>query len=286
MPSLDEHQSLNTVKVLLMGDTGAGKTGSLVSLAAAGYNLRILDFDNGLDILRNVARDPKYPKGMLNNIRFVTLTDKMKSFGGKAVPVKATVFSRAMDMCDKWIERGPAPPRVEGQPAEKGAILCDLGPITTWTDQDVLVIDSLTFLSNAALQFAMQMDAKLGQRPEQQHWYQAQTLIEGFLQMIYDENVKCNVVMLAHIAYQGEENMPQKGFPNSAGKALGPKIGRYFNSAIMAKTIGSGASERRVLSTKSTSIVELKTSAPRNVKETYPIETGLAEFFKDIRGAK
>ena len=52
MPSLDQHQSNDFVKLLLIGDSKAGKTGSLISLVKAGYKLRILDLDNLLDVLK------------------------------------------------------------------------------------------------------------------------------------------------------------------------------------------------------------------------------------------
>ena len=52
MTSLAKHPSNDLVKLLLIGDAKSGKTGSLVSLVQAGYKLRILDFDNLLDILK------------------------------------------------------------------------------------------------------------------------------------------------------------------------------------------------------------------------------------------
>src|SRR5262252_9685406 len=55
MPGLEDHQSNDFVKMLLIGDAQAGKTGSLVSLVKAGYRLRILDFDNKLDVLSTTS---------------------------------------------------------------------------------------------------------------------------------------------------------------------------------------------------------------------------------------
>jgi hypothetical protein len=86
------------------------------------------------------------------------------------------------------------------------------------------------------------------------------------------------------VTYIGKEGEMQRGYPASLGKALSPKIGRYFNSCLQAKTIGSGSSARRVLSTVSTPLIELKTSAPLSVKAEYPLATGLADYFKDVRG--
>jgi hypothetical protein len=77
MPNLANHQSSNFTKLLLIGDSGSGKTGSLTSLVAAGYKLRIWDFDNGLDPLVQHVRRTAPDK--LGNIEYHTLRDRKKS---------------------------------------------------------------------------------------------------------------------------------------------------------------------------------------------------------------
>ena len=51
MAKLSAHKESKPFKGMIIGDSGSGKTGSLASLAAAGYKLVIMDFDSGLDIL-------------------------------------------------------------------------------------------------------------------------------------------------------------------------------------------------------------------------------------------
>lgn len=269
MPNILSHQSAQTTKLLLIGDSGAGKTGSLISLADAGYNLRILDFDNGADLIANILRDGKsdYKPECAKNIEFETLTDPMKiGPAGKLIPGRATVWQRAMKLLDNW--------KTE---------TADLGPISSWTAQDVLAIDSLTMLSTAALNHVLAMNNSFGKMVEQSHWYAAQQLVEGLLQMLYDVNVKCNVVITSHITFIGDENN-LRGYPNTLGKALPPKVGRYFNTTLLAKTQGQGSAERRKIFTRTSGIVELKNTAPTRVKPDYPIETGLADYFRDVRG--
>jgi hypothetical protein len=266
--------------MLLIGDSGSGKTGALASLADAGYNLRILDLDNGIDILANIIKDPKspYKKESLDRVFYETVTDKMKNVNGKLMPAKATVWQRSMKLLDNWKTEEQDP-----QDATKKITTSDFGPITTWTPKDVLVLDSLTFLSTAALNLQLSMNSRLGQAPQQQDWYAGQQMIEGMLQMLYDEEVKCNVIVNCHITFIGDDNV-QHGYPASLGKALPPKIGRYFNSMIMAKTTGSGANQKHKISTLSSPLVELKNTNPLRVKADYPLEFGLAEYFRDIRG--
>jgi hypothetical protein len=269
MPNLSDHQSSETTKLLLIGDNGSGKSGALASLASAGYNLRILDLDNGLDILKNVLRDPKagYASDSISRVVYETLTDKMKASGGKLVPSQATVWQRAIKLLDNW--------KTESH---------SLGPLVSWTPKDVLVIDSLTMLSNAAMNFVLSMNARLGQQPHQSDWYVGQQMIESLLQMLLDENVRCNVVMNCHITFIGEENGPVRGYPASLGKALPPKIGSYFNTILMAQAVGQGANAKQKILTRTQGMIGLKTSAPGLVASEYPIETGLAEYFKAIRG--
>lgn len=268
MPSLSEHKSANSTKLLFIGDSGSGKTGALASLAQAGYNLRIIDLDSGLDVLANLLRDPRGPYGQeaLSRVEYETITDPMKLSGQKLVPSSAKSWQRACQLLVNW-----------DTPSAK------LGPLVSWGPQDVLVIDSLTMLSNAALQFVLSMNARLGQQPHQSDWYTGQQMIESLLQMLYDDGVACNVIVISHITYIGEENGPVHGYPNTLGRALPPKVGRYFNSCLMARTTGTGTNMKRKILTTNSGVVELKNTAPLRVKAEYPLESGLADYFRDVR---
>lgn len=269
MTKLSSHQSGTTTKLLLLGDSGSGKTGALASLAAAGYDLWFIDVDNGLDILKNALMDPRssYPRDALDRVHYVTVTDPMKQSGGKLIPVKASTWTKVSKILSGDEPWGDEPKR----------------RAVDMTEKDVLVIDSLTFLSKAALAFNLSMNARLGQKPFQSDWYDGQLAVESLLEMLYDEAIKCNVVVISHITYIGEENSTQTGYPATLGKALSPKVGRYFNSILQAKTVGYGANQKRVILTNTSNMVELKNSNPWGVKKEYPLETGLADFFRDVR---
>lgn len=269
MTSIRDHQSAQTTKMLIIGDNGSGKTGALCSLAAAGYNVRVIDLDNGLDLVKNLlmSSDSPYPSDTANRFEFETITDQMKNINGRLVPRSTTVWNRAVGLLNNW--------KTES---------ADFGPITTWGPKDVLVIDSLTHLANGALNFILSMNARLGQQAHQSDWWGGQQLLESMLQMLYDKGVGCNVIINCHIVYIERDNQPEKGYPASLGKALSPKIGSYFNNVIMAKTTGSGASTKHKLLTQGTALVELKNTAPLRLRPDYPIETGLAEIFAALRG--
>lgn len=272
MPKLGDHQSKTTTKMLLVGDSGSGKTGALASLAAAGYNLRILDLDNGLDVLNNLLTDPnsqyfKQDPKAAERVDFVTVTDKMKNVNGRLVPATATAWTRAVKLLMDW---------TDGEQK--------LGPITTWGQKDILVIDSLTMLSTAALNMILSMNGRLGQRPHQSDWGDGQQLVEGLLQMLYDEGVQCNVIVCCHITFIGEDGGPIRGYPNTLGKALPPKVGRYFNTALMARTVGQGTMQKRKILTNTSGVIELKNTAPLRVQAEYDLSDGLAKYFEAVRG--
>jgi len=254
--------------MLLVGDSGSGKSGALASLANAGYNVRVLDLDNGLDVLKNVLMAPgsKYKPDAIDRVSFETITDPMRNVNGRLIPSKASVWQRTVGMLSSW-KSGDE----------------DLGPVASWGPNDVLVLDSLTMLSTGALNFVLSVNARLGQQPHQSDWYTGQQMIESLLQMLYDDGIKCNVIVNCHITYIGEENAPQRGYPNTLGKALPPKVGRYFNTVLMAATVGSGTNAKRKILTQTSNVIELKNTNPLAVKPSYDIETGLAEYFAAVR---
>ena len=80
MPSLSSlTSSAAPVKLLLLGQSGAGKSGSLASLAAAGYRLRILAYDDGLSVLASHLR-ATCPEA-IENVSAVLLSDSISQKG-------------------------------------------------------------------------------------------------------------------------------------------------------------------------------------------------------------
>jgi AAA domain len=286
MPSFDMHTSHNSTKMLIIGNPGAGKTGSTVSLIKAGYNLRYLDFDNGLDIIGNILKKEPNAAELLKNVYYETCADKLTAQGGKLLPVgMPTAFSGAMDLLTHWKKKE----RTVG-----GVLLpaYDLGKVSSWGPKDVLVIDSLTHMSNAAMRYVLAINGKSGEQPSQPNWGQAMALVEDTLALLYSTEISCNVIMLAHVAFEGagEEGATSIGYPNTLGRKLPPKVGSYFNTVILAKSTGTGTNTRHQLITKSESdargVIELKTSDPHNIPHKLPIESGLADIFKILHGGK
>lgn len=264
MPSLASHQSSATTKMLLIGDSGSGKTGALTSLVEAGYKLRILDFDNGLDSL--VAQVNQRCKEKMNNVDFFSLRDKLKSSPtGPILDGMPTAFTRAVNLLDRWKYDD-----------------VDLGKSSDWGDDVVVVIDSLTFLSEAAFNWATAMNPTAKDR--RQIYGAAQEAVENVISLMTSSNMKPNVIIIAHIKYMDRPDGTQKGYPTSIGNALSPKIPAFFNNVVLCETQGFGQSLKRILRVQTTALVDTKSPASFKLPPTLPIESGLADFFKASKG--
>ena len=259
MPSLADHHSSSVVKLLNIGESGSGKTGALASLAAAGYNLYVLDYDNGLDIVANVL---KGKREALARVKYETLRDTIHAVNGTP-KVKSPVHAYK----------------------DAGKTLAAWGA-DAFTPADVLVIDTLTSFSGAAFNEALALAGRLNQRPQLTDYGWMADSVLTFIDMITGPEFNCHVVLNTHIRYLTAEGDAElmKGLPNSKGQEVTRNISKYFNTITLTRTKGSGPAAKRVISTQPQGIIEVKTSNPIGVKPEYGIETGLAELFRDILG--
>lgn len=260
MPSLAEHPSSTVVKALIVGDSGVGKTGGLASLVDAGYKLRILDFEAGLDPLAGYVKD----RSKLGNVSYHTLKDEFQILGSNVAIKRAPSFQTAMKLLNDW----------------DGA-----GPVQKWEEPEntILVIDALSSMSRACFNMVLQANNALGPQgtkggPEIGHWGAAMENIEKFLGQITNPTlVPCHLIVLTHITYQEREGEGLvKAFPEALGSKLNPKIARYFNNMISLSVTGG----ERSYKTKRDGLITCKTS--RAIQDKYKIESGLADIFRDL----
>lgn len=267
MPSLAKHQSNDYTKLLLIGDAKSGKTGSLVSLVKAGYKLRILDFDNLLDILKGLV-EKECPE-MLGNVEFRTLRDKRKSTAlGPVIDGKATAFINGMKMLDHW------------KYTEDG-VETDLGKPSEWGPDCILVIDSLSRLCDAAYDFREPLTpvGKGGEKDGRATYGDAQDAVESMLAQLTSKSFATNLIVVAHVLYMDMPDGTKKGFPQGVGQKLSPKIPQYFPSVVLYENKAG----KRTIRTNSSPLVDLANPKPFAMSPSYPIETGLADFFGVLR---
>jgi len=251
MPSFKDHPVSSVTRMLLVGDPGAGKTASLATLANAGYNLRILDFDNGLDILSHYLE-----ADAMDRVHYATLRDNLTN---------ATAFHKALRLLSHWKNDTE-----------------DFGKIKDWTEKDVLVIDSMTFMSAAAMHQALAFNGKkLTEQPSMPEWGEARRNVEYVLDYLTGEEVKCNVVCTAHILYTSDDNAG-KGLPFTLTKNLSSNVGRYFNT-VARLDVKPGKDGKRVIRTTSDFRMDLKSPAPDALASE--VEPDLAKLFEVIQAS-
>lgn len=260
MPKLDQHHSGKFTKLLYLGDSGTGKTGSLVSLVAAGYKLHVLDYDNGLDVLKEFAKRDCPDK--LQNVDYITLRDQYKA--GPTGPMVAGVpkaLVNTIKYLNKWDD--------ETVPSE-------------WGDNHILVVDSLTGLGKAAFEWAKGMNP--GAKEPRQWYHTAQQAVDNVLSLLTSEGFRANVVIIAHVQFiENKIDGTIRGYANTIGKALGPMVPTYFNTMVLARSSGQGASVKRTIVTGPTTMIDLKNPAPFKVDLELPLGTGLATLFNKLK---
>ncbi len=257
MPTLDNHQSDDYTKLIYIGDSSTGKTGSLVSLLEAGYKFKIIDMDNGLETMKIYARAAQAD---LSGVEFETFRDEYRSTS--------------------------AGPLIKGQPK---AFTNALGKMTEWSEQAIanpdpkliFVLDSLSAYGRAAFEWAKGMNPTA--KDPRQWFYSAQQAVESTIALITGESFKMNAILISHINYKEVTEGVTKGHVNAIGSALGPVIPRYFNTLLLAEVSGAGKNVKRKIKTLPTGIIDLKIPSPQAEAE-YPLETGLASIFELLRG--
>lgn len=277
------------IKLINIGDTGSGKTGAICSLAAAGYKVVIDDLDNGVEVLKDILTAPAFgyaPAARLN-IKWKTITEPMRVVGGQIVPKAATVWQRTVDSLGnfKMFKELNAAGEIVENPGT-------LGAIDTWGEDTVYVLDTLSTLGTAANNFNLMMNGNLGKKrtsmEEMRDIGAAQTQLDKFLQLIFDESIKCNVILNTHVIFAKEDGSNiepgyeglRYAFPAAIGKALSPKMGKYFNHMLLTKK--EGLTSR--IYTRGLPNVGLKSGAPSKVAASYDAKDGLAKYFEAIQG--
>lgn len=263
MAKLSNHQSNEFTKCLIIGDSKAGKTGLLASLVKAGYKLRVLDYDNGLDVLKMfVLRDCP---DKIDNVEFRTIRDKIKMGAtGPIVDGKPMAYSEGLKMMGHW------------RYTEHDGTSVDLGIPAQWGPDCILVLDSLSRFSDAAYDWC----APLNTNPDKRSvFYDAQGAVIDAMSLLTGDNFRSNVIVIAHIRYIAQQDGSIKGFPQSVGQAICTEIPQFFNTYV--RVINKGG--KRTLQTTSDRLIDLANPKPFEVAPEYPIETGLADFFSVLR---
>lgn len=294
MPSFSDYPAQKGKKILYLGHSGAGKTGSLCALAAAGYRVRILDLDNKAEVIRGFVSGKPGPSSnsiylkefpglwtaeqaatTASRISYIPCAEAYSIIGTKTVP-QGSAWPTANRLLTDWRDGDDRP-----------------GALEKWTSNDVLVIDSFSRFCEAAMNYHLVLNNRAAEGPrvgnrDSNDYSATYKMITDFLNLLKCSQIQCHVIVIGHIVFM-EEAGPQvtatkvsKGYAQVFGRALiSPTVSQYFPHVIRAKSVGSEPSVRRTIVTNNDENVELITPAPLQVKREYSLDTGLAQYFKD-----
>ncbi len=247
------------LRMLLIGNSGAGKTGSLISLLRAGYTIRMLDMDNNCDSLIELCKHEN--PSLLEKLDVVSLRDKFRASQTMGVEVagQPRAFVDMLKLLNKW---------------DDGSVPAE------WGRDTVFVIDTLNSVGRAAFHWAKGMNPT-SKDPRQ--WYAAgQDTLKTLLEMVTSPDFHPHVIVTSHIDLVEMPDGTVQGFASSLGKALGPQIAKTFPSLILCEKKGAGKNVRRTISTVPTALLDLKNPKPFALEDSYPLDTGMATIFEKL----
>lgn len=251
MAKFENYPAVQRGVIMLCGDSGAGKTSALATLANAGYNLRVMDLDNKLGVMRkHLTAD--------GAARTSVMTFK------DALNEKATAYKRFKEVIyNGWKDEDE-----------------DLGKLETWGPQDVLAIDSATFLGEIIKHEALAMDGKRNfEKLSQAHWYDAILQVQNLFDFLTSDWFKHHLVMTALPLLVEDEAGVSKYYPNVVTKNFSAQCGKFFDNVVRIQSKRDGS---RVIRTGGDNRMELKV----NGEFPLEIEADLAALLEGIAEVK
>lgn len=220
--------------VLLMGGAGSGKTYSLTTLAEAGLEVFVIVTEPvGLDTLIDTA----VKKNLLNKFHWHQIAPSRQGGFGDMLK-SANLIS--MSTYESLAKMAPSGDRKSAQWIKLLQQLSnfhdqrttlDFGPVDKFSDNSVLVIDSLSGLN------LMAMDLVIGDKStaHQGEWGVAMGLLEKLLNSLTSQ-LKCSFVLTAHLEKETNELTGATQIMASAlGRKLAPKLPRFFSEVVMTQ---------------------------------------------------
>lgn len=285
------------LKIAYLGHSGAGKTGSLASLLSSGYHLHHLDLDNKATILDDyisnlrspyLQASPKglwktqTPEELASRYSRLTITEGYNIQGVNVVP-RGDSYQKILNTLNNWVDGDHRP-----------------GNVSKWPQNYILVVDSFSRFCEAARNFHLALNGRLLQgmkagTSDDNDYAAVYRYILNFCQLLKMDELQCHVILICHIVEMSQRQMPRtddkspiparyvRGFPQVFGNAMiSPQITQHFNTVLRAKSTQPPNSKHVIITTNDDD-VETITTHPLRVKQEYPLETGLAEYFRDVQ---
>lgn len=278
----DKLKGTTPYRAFHIGLPGSAKTGSLAALANVGYKLRVLDVGGNPESLLEYVDERALP-----NIDIVTLTDKMRN-GDKYVETVGIpeAFNNMCHMLAEWKYK------------EEDGTEVNLGKSKDWGRDTIVVIDDGTGLAKAIFRRAMKMNNKTPSNVTSSVWGHAVADYNNFISMLRDKehhliiNVHQQMLGPQDFLAQGDDEkvkekkleaiahdlIPTRWYPIAVTKPQAQNVHGQLPIMLHFEKTTKLGKEVRLIETQAGMDIDVKIPG-KNLKSTYPIETGLADIF-------
>jgi hypothetical protein len=221
--NLDEYDEVKRTKIMVYGEPKAGKTALVGKLAEAGFKLHWFDLENGVKTLRN---EEMLAKEFRKNVSVYNIPDHKdlpigldalrKLFkGGK----RKYCYLHGVDQC----------PLCKKTPGLKWSDEID---INEFTDNDILVIDSWTQVSQSAYNKVVAASVRKDEEYKAtfDDWRMQGSYLDEVLSKIQVSNI--NICVISHEMDVEKSESKEKIVPLGGTRNFSKSVGKYFDEVI------------------------------------------------------
>lgn len=219
--NLTEYNESTCVKVIVFGPPKSGKTALLAQLATAGFKLHVCDLEQGIKTLLNPGiLDPKFRENISvvnipdHRLKPVAISTVKKILSGSK---QVICFSHGVPMC-------PVCAKIPGSAHTEINL-------STFTKDDILVIDTLSQLSSSALNFTIKNEIM---KPGGEEYkptfndYMAQGAhLDHVLSLIQALNL--NILVLSHDIDIDKKENSERLVPLGGTRNFSKTVAKYFD---------------------------------------------------------
>lgn len=214
MAKLTEKKLSKTHRVLVYGEPKSGKT-QLAAALAEKYKILFIDLENGYETLL------KMPVSWQQNVEIISIPDT-KVFPIAIETVLKIVTGAPVEICDEHGKVGCAICKKDSLPFTR---VC----LNELTDDWIVVVDSLTQLSNSAMNHLTKGQADT-YKPEWTDYRNQGQLLDKFLSQV--QQAKYNIVCVTHVVETELEDGRKKLVPVCGTTAFSRNTAKYFDHVV------------------------------------------------------
>jgi len=211
---LTEKKLSKTHRVLIYGEPKSGKT-ELAARLAASFNLHFFDLENGFETLLKLPHDQQ------ERVELISIPDT-KVFPIAIETMLKVITGVAVEICEEHGKVGCALCKKDNKPTTR---IC----LNELTENDIVVVDSLTQLSNSAMNHLTKNESDT-YKPEWTDYRNQGQLLDKFLSQV--QQARFNIVCITHVVETELEDGKKKLVPVCGTTAFSRNTAKYFDHVV------------------------------------------------------